>query len=206
MTASKFNQIPSDEIISKTAKALESHGMSVKIAKNGAEAKSLVLDLLPKGAEVMDMTSVTLDTIGVSKEIQESGVYKSARKISYSLDQVKQAKEIHGLRDIPDWTVGSVHAVTEEGSLMVSSQSGSQLAAYSFGSDHLILVVGAQKIVKNLDEGFKRLYEHCLVLESERARKAYGVPASAINKIFILHEEIKKGRITVILVKEVLGF
>jgi CheY-like chemotaxis protein len=179
MTVSKYSQIPSDEIISKTAKALESHGMSVKIAKNGAEAKSLVLNLLPKGAEVMDMTSVTLDTIGVSKEIQESGNYKSARKISYALDQVKQAKEIHGLRDIPDWTVGSVHAVTEEGSLMVASQSGSQLAAYSFGSDHLILVVGAQKIVKNLDEGFKRLYEHCLVLESERARKAYGVPASA---------------------------
>jgi len=206
MTASKFNQIPSDEIIAKTARSLESHGMAVKIAKSGAEAKSLVLGLLPKGAEVMDMTSVTLDTIGLSKEIQDSGNYKSARKISYSLDQVKQAKEIHGLRDIPDWTVGSVHAVTEEGSLMVASQSGSQLAAYSFGSDHLIFVIGAQKIVKNLDEGFKRLYEHCLVLESERARKAYGVPASAINKIFILHEEIRKGRITVILVKEVLGF
>ncbi len=206
MTLSKYSQIPSDEIIARTTQALESHGMSVKIAKNGAEAKSLVLGLLPKGAEVMDMTSMTLDTIGVSKEIQESGVYKSARKISYTLDQVKQAKEIHSLRDTPDWTVGSVHAVTEEGSLMVASQSGSQLAAYSFGSDHLIFVIGAQKIVKNLDEGFKRLYEHCLVLESDRAHKAYGVPASAINKVFILHQEVKKSRITVILVKEVLGF
>jgi LUD domain len=206
MTLSKFNQIPSDEIISKTSKALESHGMTVHIAENGLAAKAKVLEILPKGAEVMDMTSMTLEAIGLADVIQNSKDYRSARKESYALDQVKQSKAIHNLRSIPDWTIGSVHAVTEEGSVMVASQSGSQLAGYSFGADHVIWVIGAQKIVKNLDEGFKRLYEHSLVLESERARKAYGVPASAINKIFILHEEIKKGRITVILVKEKLGF
>ncbi len=206
MNAKKYETIPSDEIILNTAEALRKHGITVEIAKNAQEAKSMVLDILPKGAAVMDMTSVTLDTLGISKLIQESGDYISCRKKSYTLDQVKQAKEIHTLRDIPDWTIGSVHAVTEEGSVMVASQSGSQLAAYAFGSDNVIWIIGAQKIVKNLDEGFKRLYEHSLVLESERARKAYGVPASAINKIFILHEEIKKGRITIILVKEKLGF
>ena len=149
---------------------------------------------------------MTLEAIGISHEIQKSGKYISAREKSYKLDQVKQSKEIHMLRSIPDWTVGSVHAVTQDGHIMVASQSGSQLAAYAFGCDHVIWVIGAQKIVKNLDEAFKRIYEHCLPLESERAHKAYGVPASAVNKIFILNEEIKKGRITVILVKEKLGF
>lgn len=201
-----YNTIPSDDVILKTATALRKNGMTVEIAQDGNEAKSRVLNLLPKGSEVMDMTSVTLDTLGLSHMIQESGDYKSARKESYTLDLEKQSKEIHSLRSIPTWTVGSVHAVTEDGSVMVASQSGSQLAAYVFGADHVIWVIGAQKIVKNLDDGFKRLYEHSLVLESERARKAYGVPASAINKIMILHEEIKKGRITVILVKEALGF
>jgi len=204
--AKKYDFIPSDDIIQKTAGALIKHGMTTYIVNNATEAKSKALALIPKGAEVMDMTSITLDTIGISKEIQESGEYISARKKSYALDLHKQSKEIHILRSIPDWTIGSVHAITEEGTVMVASQSGSQLAAYSFGSDHVIWVVGAQKIVANLDEGFKRIYEHCLPLESERAHKVYGVPASAVNKLFILKEEIKPGRITVILVKEVLGF
>ncbi|OGT48134.1 MAG: hypothetical protein A3E82_06720 [Gammaproteobacteria bacterium RIFCSPHIGHO2_12_FULL_38_11] len=203
---SKYETIPSDQIIKKTAEALQKNGMTTYIVDNGETAKQKVLSLIPLDAEVMNMTSVTLDTIGLSKEIAESGKYFSARKKSYTLDEKKQSKEIHQLRSIPDWTVGSVHAVTEDGSIMVASQSGSQLAAYTFGSDHLIWVIGAQKIVKNVDEGFKRIYEHCLPLESKRAQEAYGVPGSAVNKIFILNKEIKKDRITVILVKEKLGF
>ncbi len=206
MSTTKYETIPSDAIIEKTAAALTANGMTTHIVANGIAAKQMALSLIPKGAEVMDMTSVTLDTIGVSKIIQESGDYISARKVSYALDLKTQQKEIHNLRSIPVWTIGSVHAVTEEGSVMVASQSGSQLAAYSFGSDHVIWVVGAQKIVANRDEGFKRIYEHCLVLESERAHKAYGVPASSVNKLFILDKEIVAGRITVILVKEKLGF
>ncbi len=193
-------------MIEKTTAALTQNGMVTHIVSDGVEAKKVVLKLLPKGAEVMDMTSVTLDTIGISQIIQESGDYISARKVSYTLDMKTQKKEIHNLRSIPTWTLGSVHAVTEEGAIMVASQSGSQLAAYSFGSDHVILVVGAQKIVANREAGFERIYQHCLPLESERARKAYGVAASAVNKILMIDKEITDNRITIVLVKEKLGF
>lgn len=202
----KYEVIPSDDIISKTAEALRKSGMTVHIVANGLEAKVKALELIPKGAEVMDMTSVTLDTIGVADEIQNSENYFSARKKSYTLDIQKQSKEIHNLRSIPEWTIGSVHAVTQDGKVMVASQTGSQLAAYSFGADHVVWVVGAQKIVKDMEEGFKRIYEHCLPLEAERARKAYNVPGSAVNKIFILAGEVNKNRINMILVKEKLGF
>ncbi len=99
-----------------------------------------------------------------------------------------------------------MHAVTEDGKVLIASNSGSQLPAYAYGSGHVIWVVGAQKIVKNLDEGIKRIYEHSLPLESERARKAYGVPGSAVNKLLIINKEIIPGRITMILTKEKLGF
>jgi hypothetical protein len=206
MKNEKYTTIPSDEIILQTADALRENGVTVYVVDNATQAKAKALDLIPKGAEVMDMTSVTLDTLGLSKEIQESGIYFSARKKSYALDLVKQSKEIQSLRSIPDWTIGSVHAVTQDGKVMVASQSGSQLPAYNFGAEHVVWVVGAQKIVKDIEEGFKRIYEHCLPLESERARKAYGVPGSSVNKLFIFQKEINVNRIAMILVKEKLGF
>lgn len=201
-----YTELPSTEIINKTAKALEKNGMRSYVVETAQEASDLILKLLPKGAEIMDMTSETLNSLGISDIIQNSGNYISARKKAYALDQKKDAKEIHQYRSIPDWTIGSIHALTEDGTIMVASQSGSQLAAYSFGSDNVIFVVGAQKIVKDLETGFKRLYEHALPLETNRAQKAYGVESSAINKIFILKEEINADRIQVVLVNQALGF
>lgn len=206
LLAEKYNTLPTDLTLHKTVAALQKNGMVVHVVDDAKAAKQKVLDIIPEGSEVMSMTSVTLDTIGISDEIANSGKYIAARQLSYALDPVKQSKQIHMLRSIPDWTIGSVHAVTEDGVIMVASQSGSQLAAYAFGSDHLIWVIGAQKIVKNMEEGFKRIYQHTLPLESERAHQAYGVPASSVNKIFILNEEIKPGRINVVIIKEILGF
>ena len=105
----------------------------------------------------------------------------------------------------PEWVVGSVHAVTEEGAVLIASASGSQLPAYAFGSSHVIWVVGAQKLVKNFDEGIKRLYEYSFPLEDERARKVYGM-GSGVNKILVINKEWMEGRITMIIVKEKLGF
>jgi len=154
----------------------------------------------------MSMSSVTLDTVSISKEIQESEKYNSARKKLLSMDRRTQDLEMQKLGAAPEWAAGSVHAITEDGKVIIASQSGSQLPAYAFGSSHVIWVVGTQKIVKNIDEGMKRIYEYVLPLESERAKKAYGVPGSAVNKILIINKEAQKGRITIIFVNEVLGF
>jgi hypothetical protein len=105
----------------------------------------------------------------------------------------------------PEWTIGSVHALTEDGHVLVASATGSQLPAYAYGADHVIWVVGAQKIVKNTEDGVQRIREYTLPLEDARARKTYGM-GSAINNLLIINATRAAGRLNVIIVKEKLGF
>jgi hypothetical protein len=106
----------------------------------------------------------------------------------------------------PDWAIGSVHAVTEEGQIVVASATGSQMPAYLYGAGHVVWVVGIQKIVPDLNAAIQRVYDHVLPLESDRARKAYGVPGSAVNKLLVINKEVQPSRATLIFVNEVLGF
>ena len=191
--------------IERTISALKANGIDALVAENGEEAKRKILERLPVGADVMSMTSVTLDAIGISKEIQDSGKFNSVSKKLFSMDRKTQSSEMRKIGSAPDWAIGSVHAVTEDGNVLIASASGSQLPAYVFGAAHVIWAVGIQKIVKNIEEGIKRIYEYSLPLESERARKAYGVPGSSVNKLLIINKEMP-GRITLIFVKENLGF
>ena len=200
-----FGQLASDESINKVKDALTKNGVDVFIAENGLKAKEKALQMIPGGAEIMTMSSVTVDFIGLAKEINESGKYDSVRVKFAKMDKATQGLEMQKLGAAPEWAVGSVHAVTEDGKVIVASQTGSQLPAYSFGSSHVLWIVGSQKIVKDLDEGTKRVYEYVLPLEDERAKKAYG-RGSNVSKMFILNKEVVPNRITMIIVKEKLGF
>ncbi|HEV3370637.1 MAG TPA: LUD domain-containing protein, partial [Acidimicrobiales bacterium] len=105
----------------------------------------------------------------------------------------------------PDYVVGSVHALTEGGSLLIASASGSQLGPIVSGAEHVIFVIGSQKIVADLDAGIRRIFEYSLPLEDWRAREAYGLP-SGVNNIPIINHAVVAERITAILVHEALGF
>lgn len=201
----KWETLADEKTIERTVSILRSNGIEVFAVENGKQAKEKILDILPRGAEVMDMTSMTLDSIGISNEIVESGKLNSVRKKLMSMDMSTQGSEMRKLGASPEWVIGSVHAVTEDGKVLIASASGSQLPAYAYGSGHVIWVVGTQKIVKNLDEGLKRIYEYTFPLEDERAKRAYGV-GSGVNKILIVNKEKIAGRITIIFVKEKLGF
>ncbi len=150
-------------------------------------------------------TSTTLNDIGLAKDINESGDYDSVRKKLMGMDRSTQRKEMAKLGAAPDWVLGSVHAITEDGKIIVASGSGSQIPSYVYGAQHVVWVVGTHKLVKNLEDGLKRIYEYSLPLESERIRKTYGVP-STVAKLLIINKESVKDRITIILTKEVLGF
>lgn len=202
----KWDTLADDQTIGKTVQALKNNGVEAIVVENSEEARKKALELIPQGSEVMTMTSTTLDTIGLSKEMNESEKYSSLRNKLMSMNRETQSLEIQKLGAAPEWVVGSVHALTEDGYVLIASNSGSQLPAYVYGSSHVIWVVGAQKIVKNTDEAIKRIYEYTLPLESERAKKAYGVPGSAVNKLLIFNREIQPGRVTIILVKAKLGF
>lgn len=202
-----WSQLADQESINRVIEALKANGIDAKFVQTGDEAKKEVYSLIPKGAEVMTMTSVTLDTIEIAKEINESGKYDSVRSRLNKMDRVTQGSEMQKLGSAPDWTIGSVHAVTEDGHLLIASNTGSQLPAYASGSNHVIWVVGTQKIVKNNDEALRRIYEYVLPLESERANKAYNITTgSNVSKLLIVNKEVRIGRVTVILVGEKLGF
>jgi hypothetical protein len=201
----KFGELATDKSINKAKDVLVKNGMEVLVVENGAEAKEKVLKMIPDGAEIMNMSSVTVDSIGLTKEINESGRYNSVRKKFATMDRKTQGLEMQKLGAAPEWAVGSVHAVTEDGEVIIASATGSQLPAYAYGSSHVVWVVGAQKIVKDIDEGIERVYEYVLPLENERAMKAYG-KGSSVNKKLIVNKEVMPGRITMIIVKEKLGF
>ena len=202
----KWSQLASKESIDRAIEALKANGIDAKYVANAEEAKKEVFELIPEGAEVMTMSSVTIDTLGISKEVQESGEYNSVKNKLNSMDRQTQGAEMLKIGAAPEWSVGSLHAVTEEGNVLIASNTGSQLPAYASGAAHVIWVVGTQKIVKNNDEALKRIYEYVLPLESERAKKAYGMERSNVSKLLIINKEIKPGRITVIFVGEKLGF
>lgn len=191
--------------VEKAAESLKKNGFEVFIVANGEDAKKKALELIPLGARVFAVTSTTTIAIGLAKEINESGRYDSVRKKIASLDMSKQMPEAKALSSSPEWAVGSVHAVTEDGKVLVASATGSQLASYVYGAMHVIWVVGTQKIVKDLDEGIKRINEYVLPSESERAKKAYGAPGSSVNKLLLFNKETP-GRTTIIIAKEQLGF
>lgn len=200
-----FSQLADKDTINNTIEALKLNGINALLVENDQKAKEELLKLIPQGAEVFNETSVTLDAIGIPKEINESGKYNSVRNKLNSMDPSAQGSEKQKLGAGPDWAIGSVHAVTEDGHVFIASNTGSQLSAYAGGAAHVIWVVGTQKIVKNLDEGLKRIYEYVLPLEDERAKKAYGV-GSNVSKLLIVNKEVKPKRITLIFVNEKLGF
>lgn len=200
-----YNTPVSSEEVTTTAEALKKNGIDSYVAKDGADAKAKVMELIPKGAQVMTMTSITLSMLGINKEIDESGNYNSVR--AKLMDKNVPVREKKMLGAAPEYTIGSVHAVSQDGRVFIASNTGSQLPAYAYGADKVIWVVGTQKIVKDMADAQKRIYEYVLPLESERANKAYNMTAgSAVRKELIINTEGTPGRITIIFVPEVVGF
>jgi hypothetical protein len=193
------------ERLERAAAALTARNFAVEILDDAAAARARIHDLIPAGASVLTGASETLRLSGIEEDINVSGRYEAIRPRGLALDRATQMDEIRRLLASPDVIVGSVAAVTETGSLVAASASGSQLTGYAGGAARVIWVVGAQKVVPDLSTALRRIEEHCLPLESDRAMRAYGQP-SAINRLLILNAEPHPGRGTVLLLREVIGF
>jgi hypothetical protein len=200
-----FGTLADEDRVRRAATALEANGITVLRAANAAEASRIVLGLIPDGAQVHHGASQTLEVTGITAALETSGKYDPIRSKVRNMDRQTQGDEIRLLTATPEVMLGSVHAVTETGSLLAASMSGSQLAPYLAGAGKVILVVGTQKIVADIDEGLRRINEYALPREDARAMEAYGIH-SGVNKVVIINREIVPGRITIVLVDEVLGF
>src|ERR1700735_2565872 len=201
----RFTTLPDEHTLQATVVALEEHGFSVEVADDLDNARQAVLARIHEGSSVMTNTSVTLAETGIADAINDdSGRGESARNKMFALDFATQAQEMKAIGGQPDYALGSVHAVTSDGTLVIASASGSQLASYAWGAANVIFVVGAQKLVPTLDAAHQRIYQHSLPLEDARAQAAYG-QHSQVGKILEIHQELP-GRIHIVLIRQVVGF
>jgi ketosteroid isomerase-like protein len=203
--AVSFADPASAERLERAAAALRAGGFAVEILDDAAAARVRIKELIPEGAGVLTGASETLRLSGIDEDINAGGRYDAVRPRVLAIDRVTGADEIRRLVAGPDFVVNSVAAVTENGSLVLASGSGSQLPANAGGAAHAVWVVGAQKVVPDLNTALRRVEEHALPLENARAQAVYGMPSS-VNRLLVLNAEPRPGRGTVLLLREAIGY
>ena len=199
-----YTEPASAAVIAKVAAALESNNIEAVVVDTGEEARRRILELLPAGAEVHSGVSKTLQDLGLFAELHDSGHFDSVRTRYLKMDRATQSREIRKLSSAPDFMLGSVQALTEEGALVVASYSASQLGPYASGAGRVLLVVGSPKIVPDLEAAMRRIDEHVFPYEDARLRAALGVGTKKA-KVLIINAEARPGRTTVFLVREPVG-
>jgi LUD domain len=191
--------------LEQLAARLRERNFEAVIVDDAAAARKAVLERLPDGSEVHAARSKTLEDLGLAKELMESDRHDFLRRTYFNMDRNTQAREMRKLVAAPDFMLGSVNAVTEAGQLVEASASGSQMGPYSASAGKLILVVGSQKIVPDLDAAFRRIREHVMPYEDMRLREQMGI-GTKLTRVLIMEQDFMPGRTTVILVKEPVGF
>jgi len=199
-----FTVAADEESLRCAAEGLSFHGLKVEVLDDTEGARARLAELVPAGASVFTGASETLRISGIDTDLNASGRYDAIKPRVTAMDRATQAKEIRQLISSPDVVVGSVAAVTETGSIVAASGTGFQIPAYAAGAGQVILVVGAQKIVPDLETAMERLESHVLPLEDARSMAVYGAH-SAMNRVLILNGE-PFGRVTVLLLRQVIGF
>ncbi len=204
MTATDFTAPASDAELETLAANLRARNFDVVVVQTGAEAKAEVLKRIPEGTRIHSGKSKTLEDIGLFDTLMGSDQYDFVRRQTLKMDRSTQAREMVKLAATPDLMINSVQAVTEAGQLIFVSASGSQIGAISAGAEKLILVIGSQKIVPNLDAAFQRIQEHVFPYEDARLLEILGIH-TAWSRTLILERDFTPGRTTVILVRDPVG-
>ncbi len=202
-----FNQLATKETIEQVIENLKNRGITAILVETKEQALEKIKELIPQGVSVMTGSSTTLNRIGFTDLlISKNHPWKNLKDEIVNESDPQKQNELRKNSVLADYFLGSVHAVTKDGEILVVSASGSQIPSYAFSSDNVILVVSTKKIVNNLNEAFQRVKEHVYQLEDQRM-KNNGYQGSVIGKWFILEREILPNRkITLIFVNEDLGF
>jgi hypothetical protein len=203
-----YTTLASPESQQRAAEGLKNRRFEPIMVESGAKALELIKTLIPKGASVMNGSSVTLEQIGYIDYLKsgQHGWNNLKEKILAEQDPAKRG-ELRKQSVISDYYLGSVSALSETGEMVFGSNTGSQMPHLVFTSPNLILVVGAQKITPTLEVALARLRNHVAHLEDEHMKQLYG-QGTTHNKTVILHGEsvMMKRSVKVLLVNEKLGF
>ena len=198
--------MPNEKELEMVVEAIKSRGINVIVVENKKKALEKIKELIPRGAEVSNGSSTTLNEIGFIDYLK-SGRHGWKNLHEEILKEKDVAKQMDLRRKLvtSEYFLGSVNAIAKTGELVACDASGSRVTAYPFAAKYLILVAGLQKITSSLDEAIKRIREYVYPLEDKRAKEAYGMN-STTGKWVIIEREIISNRTTLILVKERLGF
>lgn len=203
-----YDTLATQEAIDTTAAALKSNNFDVLVVDTGALALEKIKELIPKGVSIMNGASKTLGQIGFTDYLKEGihGWNNLHAGILAETDKEKQG-DLRKQAVLSDYYLGSVHALTQTGELLIASNTGSQLPHLVYTSANIILVVSTKKITTDLADAFNRLNMHVIPLEDERMKGVYGYGTTHAKTLILHKENPNMGRkITVILVKEDLGF
>ncbi len=201
-----FNQNASREKLEQVATAMKERNFEAAVVKDKKAALKFLQDLFPKQAQVMTASSTTLNEIGFTDFLNAPNA--PVTSVHGLISQENDESKRHRLRKqaiMAEYFLASPNAVTEDGIIVAVDATGSRVGAMPYAAEHLVLVVGAQKIVSNLDEAMRRIREYVFPKEDQRALQAYGAHSS-FGKWVILEREVVPGRIIVVLVEESLGF
>lgn len=204
--AERWNRIPDEATIKRTVEAIEARNIRVIIVDTADEALQVVIDLIPGGAEVMNGYSTTLIEMGFDRVLEENP--KGWRDYHAVITAENDTEKRHALRRksvAAEYFLSGVQAIAETGELVACDKTGSRTGAWPHAAAHLVLVSGANKIVPTLEDALRRCREYCLPLENQRAQRAYGI-GSYIGKYVILDREETDGRVTLILIRQPLGY
>lgn len=206
MTNEDPRRLASDEAVIRAAQALEARNVSVTVVDNRGDALRKLKEIVPAGAQVLAVTSETLDDVGFTQYVAESGVYESLGARFQAASTLEERAELsRTLGSTPEYVVGSVQAVAETGHVVIASASGSQLSSYVFGAKNVVWVVGTQKLVPTLEDALDRTYGYTFDRHKEWS-PAHGHGPSAMGKVTIFESERRPDRTTVVFVKEALGW
>ncbi len=199
-----FASPAAEETIQRAAERMRDRNIEVVVVNDGDQARKVMLERLPEGAEVHSGKSKTLQDAGIFDAIHDASRYDALRPRLFKMDRQTQAHEIRKLIAGPDFMLGSVNAVIEDGVLVAASASASQLGPYASTAGKVILVVGSQKIVPDLETALRRIRDYVLPWEDSQVRKVMNI-GSFVGKILIIEREWVDGRMTVILVRKAIG-
>ena len=205
-----FQEIKAKRVV----EALKKRGFDARYSDSFAEAKEVVIAMIPEGASVAIGGSVTLQDMGMLDELKKDKYNFIDRYAAVpweeTLDRYRQ-----GL--LADVLLTSTNAITENGELVNVDCSGNRVAGMIFGPKKVIVVAGVNKIVKDIDAALKRLKEvapmNCRRINHDTPCRETGVcvdclsPARMCNAIGIICADVKfGGRTTVIIVPDVGGY
>lgn len=207
MTAKdSVTQLADDAAVQRTVAALKERNIDAVVAETATEALRLIADLLPEGGEVYEGTSETLTAIGFGDFLHGNPKYVDVRTRNRAETDPDRQRELRRMASVVDCYVGSVHAIAETGEVVIASGSGSQLGAYVYGAKKVIWVAGTQKISPSLADAIGRVRGYSLERHAEWSANQGRTGHDAIGKLLIVENEQNVGRISMVLIKQQVGW